>query len=95
MFSSRRRSPRGVDAQLEQLLDGARRPSAHEAIAGACDRCPAAAVVRVQLPSASLLMLCGHHARRHAPALLDQGAVVTGDLASGGPTGQPVGTGPG
>lgn len=63
-----------------------------EAIAGACDRCPAAAVVRVQLPSRSLLMLCGHHGRRYAPALLVQGAVVTGGLALVSPSGQPVRT---
>lgn len=84
-----------MDAQLEQLLDGAGRPSGQEAIAGACDRCPAAAAVRVQLPSRSLLMLCGHHARRHAPALLGQGAVVTGELALVAYTGQAVGTGAG
>jgi len=84
-----------VDAQLEQLLDAAGPAGAQEAIAGACDRCPAAAAVRLQLPSGSLLMLCGHHARRHAPALMVQGAVVTGKLTLVGPTGQPVETGAG
>jgi len=82
-----------VDAQLEQLLDTDLPAGAQEAIAGPCDRCPAAAAVRVRLPSGSLLMLCGHHARRHAPALLVQGAVVTGELALVAPSGQSVGTG--
>jgi len=89
MFSSRRRSPDGVDAQSEQLLDGIRQPrtrasgrlGVEEAIAGSCDCCPAAAVVRVRLPSGSVLMLCGHHGRRHAPALRVQRAEVTGELA--------------
>jgi hypothetical protein len=95
MFSSRRRYLSSVDAHIEQLLDGASRLSPHEAIAGPCDRCPAAAAVRVQLPSGSLLMLCGHHARRYASALLVQGAVVTGGLALVDPCGQSVGTGAG
>jgi hypothetical protein len=72
-----------MDTHISQLPDRTRRPSAHEApqsVAGPCDRCPAAAAVRVQLPSGALLMLCGHHARRHAPALLVQGAVITGEL---------------
>jgi len=77
MFSSRRRSPDGVDAQLEQLLE----LGVEEAIAGSCDCCPAAAVVRVRMPSGSVLMLCGHHGRRHAPALRVQRAEVTGELA--------------
>jgi len=33
------------------------------------------------MPSGSALMLCGHYGRRYAPALLVQGAVVTGELA--------------
>lgn len=95
MFRSRRRRPDAFDAQLEQLLDGACRPGVQEAIAGACDRCPAAAVARVRLPSASVLMLCGHHGRRYGPALLVQGAMVTGALAFVTPGGQPVQTGAG
>jgi len=81
MFGFRSASPEQLAAQSEQVLDGARRPGAQEAIAGACDCCPAAAVVRVRMPSGSALMLCGHHGRRYAPALLVQGAVVTGELA--------------
>jgi len=89
MFSSRRRSPDALGVQLEQVLDGIRqprtpgsgRPGVEEAIAGSCDCCPAAAAVRVRMPSGSVLMLCGHHGRRHAPALRVQRAEVTGELA--------------
>ncbi len=95
MFSSRRKSLSSVDAQLKRLVDAACPAGAQEAIAGGCDRCPAAAAVRIQLPSGSLLMLCGHHARRHAPALMVQGAVVTGKLALVAATTQPVRTGAG
>ncbi len=76
-------------AQPEWLRAASRRPlterggrrGAAEVIAGSCDRCPATAAVRAGLPSGSVLMLCGHHGRRYAPALLVQGAVVTGELA--------------
>ena len=40
---------------------------------GRCDRCPAAARVRAVLPAGELLF-CGHHARAHAPRLLEIGA---------------------
>ncbi len=92
MFSARRRGRSAVDGKLEQLLDAAHPAGVQEAIAGPCDRCPAAAAVRVQFPSGSLLMPCGHHGRRYAPALRDQGAVVTGELALAGPSGQPFRT---
>jgi hypothetical protein len=49
-------------------------------VEGRCDRCPAAAAVRAQLPSGSAVMLCGHHGRRYEAALRAQGARVTGDL---------------
>ena len=81
MFGFRSASPEQLAAQSEQVLDGARRPGAQEAIAGSCDCCPAAAAVRVRMPSGSVLMLCGHHGRRHAPALRVQRAEVTGELA--------------
>jgi len=89
MFSFRRASPEQLAAQPEQVLDGIRqprtpgsgRPGVAEAIAGSCDCCPAAAAALVRMPSGSALMLCGHHGRRYAPALLVQGAVVTGELA--------------
>lgn len=90
MFGFRRSSLHGVNAQLEQLLDGALGSGAHETIVGTCDRCPANALVRVRLPSGSVLMLCGHHGRRYAPALLVQGALLTGELALVAPSGQPV-----
>ncbi len=57
------------------------RPAIEEAIAGRCDRCPAAAVASVRLPSGSMLLLCGHHGRHFSPALLVQGAEITGELA--------------
>lgn len=90
MFSSRRRRPDAFDVQLGQLLDGARRPAAQQMIGGVCECCPAAAAVRVAMPSSSVLMFCGHHGRRHAPALLAQGALLTGELAFSAPAGQPV-----
>lgn len=57
------------------------RPRTDEPISGSCDGCAAAAVVRARLPGGSELMFCGHHGRRHAPALRAQGAEVTGELA--------------
>ncbi len=90
MFGSRRRKPDAFDVQLEKWLDGARRPAVPEAISGACDRCPATAVARVRLPSGSVLMLCGHHGRRHAPALRVQGALLTGALTFVAPADLPV-----
>ncbi len=90
MFGSRRRNPDAFDVQLEQWLDGVRRTAVPEVISGACDRCPAAAVARVRLPSGSVLMLCGHHGRRHAPALRVQGALLTGGLTFAAPADLPV-----
>ena len=40
----------------------------------------AAATVRAELRSGGVLMLCGHHGRRHAPALRAQDAQVSGEL---------------
>lgn len=34
-----------------------------------CDRCGAQAYVRVILTSGGELLFCGHHARKHLPAL--------------------------
>jgi hypothetical protein len=34
-----------------------------------CDRCGAQAYVRVTLTSGGELLFCGHHARKHLPAL--------------------------
>jgi hypothetical protein len=39
-----------------------------------CDRCSAAALVRVTLPSGGELQFCGHHARKHEARLLEIGA---------------------
>lgn len=39
-----------------------------------CDRCSAAALVRVTLPSGGELQFCGHHARAHEVRLLEIGA---------------------
>jgi hypothetical protein len=44
-----------------------------------CDACPAPATVTVRLPAGGDVVLCGSHARRHAPALLEQGAAIEGD----------------
>jgi len=38
-----------------------------------CDRCPAAAQLRAELPAGELLF-CGHHARAHIPRLIELGA---------------------
>lgn len=98
MFSFRRSTREQLAARCEQALDGIReprtsdsgRPGVEEAIAGSCDCCPAAAAVRVRMPSGSVLMLCGHHGRRHAPALRVQRAEVTGELAFGARARQPA-----
>ena len=39
-----------------------------------CDRCGAAALVRVTLVTGGELHFCGHHARMHAARLLEIGA---------------------
>jgi hypothetical protein len=39
-----------------------------------CDRCGAAALVKVTLPTGGELQFCGHHARKHAARLLEIGA---------------------
>jgi hypothetical protein len=36
-----------------------------------CDRCGAAAQVRVVLPSGGELLFCGHHARKHNARLVE------------------------
>jgi hypothetical protein len=36
-----------------------------------CDRCGAAAQVRVVLPSGGELLFCGHHARQHNDRLVE------------------------
>lgn len=41
-----------------------------------CDRCGAAAHVRVMLRAGSELLFCGHHARHHGPALASKGAWI-------------------
>lgn len=43
-----------------------------------CDRCGAAAQVRVVLPSGGELLFCGHHARKHNQALVELDAQVQG-----------------
>lgn len=43
-----------------------------------CDRCGAAAQVRVILPSGGELLFCGHHAREHQPRLRELSAQVQG-----------------
>jgi len=41
-----------------------------------CDRCGAAAAVRVILLSGGELLFCGHHSREHLPKLAELSAVV-------------------
>jgi hypothetical protein len=41
-----------------------------------CDRCGAQAYVRVRLVSGGELLFCGHHARKHLPALRDLAADI-------------------
>ena len=45
-----------------------------------CDRCGAAALVRVTLPSGGELEFCSHHARKHAARLLEIGAGMRSTL---------------
>lgn len=44
-----------------------------------CDRCPAAAQVRVVLNKGGELLFCGHHGRMHQSALIQVGT-IEGDL---------------
>jgi hypothetical protein len=44
-----------------------------------CDRCSAAAQVRVCLTDGGELLFCGHHGRMHQSALIQHG-VIHGDL---------------
>jgi hypothetical protein len=41
-----------------------------------CDRCGAAAAVRVILASGGELLFCGHHAREHSARLSELAAIV-------------------
>ena len=41
-----------------------------------CDRCGAAAAVRVVLASGGELLFCGHHSREHLPKLAELSAVI-------------------
>lgn len=41
-----------------------------------CDRCGAAARVRVTLPSGAELLFCGHHASKHEAKLIELAAVL-------------------
>lgn len=44
-----------------------------------CDRCSAAALVRVLLNEGGELLFCGHHGRMHQSVLIQHG-VIHGDL---------------
>lgn len=45
-----------------------------------CDRCSAAALYQCTKPgAASILMFCGHHTRKHEPALVGDGWTIHGD----------------
>lgn len=41
-----------------------------------CDRCGAAAAVKVVLESGGELLFCGHHARKHSERLREIGATL-------------------
>jgi hypothetical protein len=45
-----------------------------------CDRCGAAALVKVTLTTGGELQFCGHHARKHAARLLEIGAGLRSTL---------------
>jgi hypothetical protein len=45
-----------------------------------CDRCGAAALVRVTLPTGGELQFCRHHARKHADRLVEIGAGFSSSL---------------
>lgn len=47
-----------------------------------CERCSAAALVRVSLPSGGELLFCGHHYTAFSPKLTESGAVVSEDIRS-------------
>jgi hypothetical protein len=42
-----------------------------------CDRCGAAAAVRVTLSGGGELLFCGHHAKEHSARLTELAAVVS------------------
>jgi len=46
-----------------------------------CDACPGVAVVVVLMTTGRELVLCGNHARRYAPHLLEAGAAIIGDYS--------------
>ncbi|WNN93682.1 hypothetical protein SEA_CALLINALLBARBZ_32 [Arthrobacter phage CallinAllBarbz] len=45
-------------------------------VADRCDRCGAQAFVKATLPGAHPLLFCGHHYRKHEPALLQADARI-------------------
>lgn len=47
-----------------------------------CDRCGAAAAVRVTLASGGELLFCGHHANQHVARLEEMAAVVHDERAA-------------
>lgn len=42
-----------------------------------CDRCGAAAAVRVRLATGGELLFCGHHAKQHSARLTELSAVLS------------------
>ncbi len=45
-------------------------------VADRCDRCGAAASIRVVLPTGGELLFCGHHGRQHHDRLSELSAVI-------------------
>jgi hypothetical protein len=65
-----------TDRSVEPLVTGTATPprSAPLTAADRCDRCGAAAKLRVQLPGGGELLFCGHHGNRFAGSLREKAA---------------------
>lgn len=67
-------------ARSHVLVKDAAAPTVRRGPAGErCDRCCAAAVMRVVLRSGLDLVFCGHHAHEHEHELIRSGAMIRKD----------------
>lgn len=65
-----------VAVRWEDDMTGTLMSSATLTAADRCDRCGAAAAVRVVLANGGELLFCGHHANEHAARLEELAAVI-------------------
>lgn len=62
-----------------QTIDGPEDPFPQLTLADRCDRCSAAAAIRVAMNAGGTLLFCGHHGRAHQAELIKVG-VIFGEL---------------